>query len=56
MGGFDELALIHIYRQLGEEMTKDILSEFSCPLSPDVEVFLKAKALEYLKAGWSSPI
>jgi hypothetical protein len=36
---------------LGEDDAKGILSEFLCPLNPDVERFLKDKAIEFSKQG-----
>lgn len=38
-----------MYNAIGENQTKKILSDFSCPLNEDVEFFLKQKALEFLK-------
>ena len=37
----------------GEDAAKGILSSFSCPLNPDVENFLKYKAIEFAKQGLS---
>ncbi len=39
---------------LGENVAKDILSSFSCPLNPDVEYFLKRTAIEFAKQSISS--
>lgn len=35
--------------RLGEEKLKYLLSEFSCPLNPEVEHFLKDQAIEFAK-------
>ena len=35
--------------RLGEEKLVELLSEFSCPLNPDVERFLKQRAIEFAK-------
>lgn len=35
--------------QLGEDVTKTILSSFSCPLNKDIENFIKYKAIEFSK-------
>ena len=35
--------------RLGEDALKQILSEFSCPMNPDVERFLKENAIEFAK-------
>ena len=36
-------------KRLGEEKLVQLLSEFSCPLNPDVERFLKQQAIELQK-------
>lgn len=38
-----------IYKSLGEENTKDIIKNFECELNPDVEYFIKEKAIEFSK-------
>ena len=35
--------------RLGEDKLVELLSEFSCPLNPDVERFLKQRAIEFTK-------
>ena len=35
-----------IYNELGENNTKELLKEFSCPLNKDVEYFIKNRAIE----------
>lgn len=42
-----------MYETIGEEKTKKILNDFECPLNPDVEYFIKEKALQFLKMGIS---
>lgn len=37
----------------GEERTRALLSGFSCPLNPEVEGFLKRKAIDFAKQGLS---
>ncbi len=49
MSQFLQVNLCDMISQLGEERTKNILSSFSCPLNPDVEEFLKFKAIEFSK-------
>ncbi len=39
---------------LGENVAKDILSSFSCPLNPDVQHFLHHTAIEFSKQSISS--
>ena len=36
-------------KRLGEDTLVQLLSEFSCPLNPDVERFLKQQAIEFAK-------
>ena len=36
-------------KRLGEETLLQLLSEFSCPLNPDVERFLKEQAIDFAK-------
>lgn len=36
-------------KRLGKDKLVQILSEFSCPLNPDVERFLKLQAIEFAK-------
>lgn len=46
---FVEMNLSNIIDQLGEDVTKTILSSFSCPLNKDIENFIKYKAIEFSK-------
>ncbi len=39
--------------ELGEDELRQILSEFSCPLNPDVERFLKYSSIEFTKKNQS---
>ncbi|MCI6464471.1 MAG: N-acetyltransferase [Faecalicatena sp.] len=50
---FVQFNLSDIVNTLGEDETKRILSSFSCPLNLDVENFLKTKAIEFSKRGFS---
>lgn len=54
MSGFIGINLKEMIDQIGENETKTILSDFSCPLNPDVEKFLKHTAIEFSKQGISS--
>ena len=38
-----------IYNELGENNTKELLKEFSCPINKDVEYFIKNRAIEFSK-------
>lgn len=49
MIGFNIVALKDMVEQLGEDKTKEILSDFSCPKNPDVEKFIRYKAIEFAK-------
>lgn len=37
--------------RLGEDKLLQLLSEFSCPLNPDVERFLKQQSIKFLFQG-----
>ena len=50
---FVQINLSDLLDQLGEDNVKEILSSFSCPLNSDVESFLKYKAVEFSKRGFS---
>ncbi|MBM6752291.1 N-acetyltransferase [Mediterraneibacter glycyrrhizinilyticus] len=50
---FVQMNLSEVISQLGEDDAKHILSSFSCPLNLDVENFLKSKAIEFSKRGFS---
>ncbi len=49
MDGYVQISLSELYQQYGEDRTKAILSDFSCPLNHDVEYFLHKRALEFAK-------
>lgn len=40
--------------ELGEERTSEILSAFECPLNPDVQSFLREKAILFSRHGYAS--
>lgn len=46
---FIEMNLNDVIDQLGEDVTKTILSSFSCPHNKDIENFIKYKAIEFSK-------
>lgn len=50
---FVEINLSDLLEQLGEDETKQILSSFSCSKNADVETFLRMKAIEFSKRGFS---
>lgn len=53
MAGYNLVNLNILLEELGEDQTAEILSAFSCPLNPDVEYFLRRKAIEFAKQGFS---
>lgn len=53
MTGYKIVNLKVLIEEIGEDSAKGILSDFSCPLNPDVEDFLRIKAIEFAKQGFS---
>lgn len=53
MTGYKIVNLKLLLEEVGENSAKRILSDFCCPLNPDVEEFLKRKAIEFAKQGLS---
>lgn len=53
MTGYRVVNLKILIEELGEDAVKSILSNFSCPLNPDVEFFLSRKAIDFAKQGWA---
>ena len=50
----DEIANLNILIEaVGEDRVSEILSQFSCPLNPDVEAFIRRKAISFAKQGYS---
>ena len=54
MNSYKEINLKELIKQVGELEVKKILSDFFCPLNPDVEKFLKYKAIDFSKQGISN--
>lgn len=52
--GYLGVNLKEMIEQIGESQTKQILSDFSSPLNPDVEHFLKHTAIEFSKQSIAS--
>jgi len=52
--GYSQINLCDMLDELGVDIVKNILSDFSCPLNRDVENFLKTKAIEFSKFGISA--
>ena len=53
MTGYRLVNLIDLIEEFGEDETKNILSDFSCPLNRDVEYFLREKAISFSRMGLS---
>lgn len=53
MIGFEKVSLNSMIKEIGEDKTKAILSDFLCPLNKDVECFLHKKSIEFEKHSWS---
>lgn len=53
MTGYKIVNLRFLIEELGEDRAKEILSSFCCPLNPDVEDFLRIKAIEFARQGLS---
>ena len=54
MTGYNLISLKDMIEELGEDKTREILSSFSCPLNPDVEIFLKNTAILFDKQHLSA--
>lgn len=53
MAEYKVVNLSALIDEIGEGAVKRILSNFSCPLNPDVEDFLRSKAIDFAKQGWA---
>lgn len=53
MTGFRIVNLAAMIEEVGEDTAKGVLSNFSCPLNPDVEYFLRYKAIDFANQGWA---
>lgn len=51
MDGFIRVNLKEMTNNIGEERVSEILSSFSCPLSPDIEKFIKKNAIVFAQQG-----
>ena len=54
MTGYWQVNLMDMIEVRGEAVVKDELSHFSCPLNQDVEMFIKEKAIEFSRQGYSA--
>ena len=54
MDGYAVVDLRQLVKELGEDKANFILSDFRCPLAPDVEYFLLHKAIPFMKSSVSS--
>lgn len=53
MTGYRIVNLKSLVEEMGEDFAKSIISDFSCPLNPDVEAFLSKKAISFSRQGWA---
>ena len=51
MDGYGLVLLSEMVEEIGEEKTREVLSNFSCPLNKDVEDFLKNKAIPMITSS-----
>ncbi len=54
MTGYQQASLKELIEVRGEADMRDELSRFSCPMNPDVEMFLKEKASEFDRMGFAA--
>jgi len=54
MIGFKEVNLGILLDQVGEDQAKSLLSGFSCPRNPDLEAFLREKAILFSRNGFAA--
>ncbi len=54
MTGIWQATLRDLIEVRGEADVKAELSDFSCPLNPDVEYFIRQKAIEFARQGIAS--
>lgn len=52
--GFWQAKLPDMIEAIGEDETRKILSTFSCPLNPDIEDFIKNKAIMFAQQGYAA--
>lgn len=50
---YNVVNLQKLLRKKGEQRTQELLSSFSCPLNPDIEDFLKRRAVNFARNGFS---
>ena len=53
MNGYKEINLETLAEAIGEDKTKRILADYSCPLNPDIEDFARNKALLFSKQNYA---
>ena len=51
MIGYKEINLSTLIEEIGEERTKEIFADYSCPRNADIEMFLHEKAILFSKQG-----
>lgn len=53
MPKYKQINLQDMIEEIGEDRTKDILSDFLCDKNMDVQEFLRRKAIEFSKRGFA---
>ena len=54
MTGYWQANLRDMIDVMGEAAVSEVLSRFSCPLNPDVEMFIREKAILFGKHGYAA--
>lgn len=43
------ISILDLMDQIGENETQNLLSDFSCPINPEIEYFLQHNAIDFAK-------
>jgi len=53
--GYQEVRLVDLVDEIGEDEVQNLLADYSCPLNLDMEDFLRNKAILFAKQGMHKP-
>lgn len=53
MHTYDPISIYDLLESIGEERTKEILADFTCPLNLEIERFLHQNAIDFAKRSMS---
>lgn len=53
MHSYDPISIYDLLESIGEERTKEILADFTCPLNLEIERFLHQNAIDFAKRSMS---